>query len=201
MGRHEMGTSYETLLVAAAFTATVEAARNTPGAAVVVPVATDRVAVIPRENSYGVADLPPLAVTLSATLCRPVLAMYVFDSDVVQCVVYQDGNAVHRYVSDQAMTVEWFEDDDGEFKPVIDGVVYPQNHVIPEGPLGADADAFVSFAVEPPDLDRIGAALRGEIDLGDAPRLMAERQHWEIRLSRHECGWVEEMKTVGAVAG
>jgi hypothetical protein len=106
--------------------------------------------------------------------------MDVFDSDVVQCVVYQDGNAVHRYVSDQAMTVEMFEDDDGEFKPMIDGVVYPTDHVLPEGPLGADADAFVSFAMEPPDLDRIGAALRGEIDLGGAPRLMAERQHRAI---------------------
>jgi hypothetical protein len=189
-----MGTSYETMLVAAEFKATVRAVRDTPSAAVVVPVAAERVAVVPREKSYGVADLHPLAATLSARLRRPVLAMYVFDSDVVQCVVYQNGDAVHRYVSDQAMTVEWFEDDDGEFKPMIDGVVYPPDHVIPKGPLGADADAFVPFAVEPPDLDRIGAALRGEIELGDAPYLMAEQQHWEIMAA---LGLSPESLTIG----
>jgi hypothetical protein len=175
-----VGTSYETLLVAAEFEATLAAVRETSRAALVVPVAASRVAVVPRENASGVANLHSLAVRLSATLHRPVLATYVFDSDVVQCVVYRDGASVHRYVSDQAMLVQWFEDDDGQFKPMIDGVVYPADHVLPSGALGAEPDAFVPFAVQPADPDRIGAALRGEVDHSDLPFLMAERQHREI---------------------
>ena len=164
-----MGTSYETVLVAADFTATVEAVRAARGEAVVVPVAFERVAVIPRD-----ADLARVGESLSARLRRPVLTTDVFDSDVVRCVVFENGNAVHHYVSDQAMTVEMFEDDDGEFKPIIDGVVFPADHVIPEGPLGADAAAFVPFAVGTPDLVRIGAALRCELGV---PNFLAEPHH------------------------
>jgi hypothetical protein len=175
-----MGTSYETMLVAADFTATLEAVRDVAGAAIVVPVAAGRVAVVPRENEDGVAPVHALAERLSAVLRRPVLAVDVVDSDFVQYVVYRDGDVVHEYVSDEASTVEMFEDDDGEFRPMIGSVVYPVGHVVPDGPVGADAEAFSSFAVGRPDLDRIGAALRGEVDPGDAPHLMAERQHRAI---------------------
>ena len=41
------------------------------------------------------------------------------------------------------MAVEMFEDDDGDFKPMIDGVVYPADHPIPTGPLGDDATRFL----------------------------------------------------------
>jgi hypothetical protein len=106
--------------------------------------------------------------------------MYVFDSDLVRCYVIRDGETVHTYISDAEMLVETFEDDDGQFHPMIDNVVYPVDFEIPEGPIGEDPAAFAPFAAGPPDLDAIGAALRGENDEGAAPYLMAEDQHWAI---------------------
>jgi hypothetical protein len=175
-----MGTSYETMLVAADLPAVVDAVSATGRSAILMPVADERIAVIPREKSNGVAELPSLATAISTQLGRPVLTSLVFDSDVIECVVYQDGQPVHRYLSDQDMTVEMFEDDDGEFKPVIDGVVYPADHPIPTGPLGDDATRFLPFVVGTPDLDRLGAALRGEVDREERHPLMAERQHRAI---------------------
>ncbi|WP_422742685.1 hypothetical protein ACN27B_30095 [Micromonospora sp. WMMD754] len=166
-----MGTSYETVLVAAEFTAVVEAVTATGRRALVVPVVDDRVAVIPREGAFGVAELRPIATLVGKRLACPVLTSAVFDSDVVQCCVFHDGVLTHRYVSDLAMIVEWFEDDDGEFKPRLDGKVLPPGQ-LPEGPLGDDAAAFAPFAVGAPHLDGITAALRN----ADGDRF-AEGQH------------------------
>ena len=172
-----MGTSYETLLVAAAFDAVVDAVAATGPTAIVVPLAEERVAVLPRERIY-VAEVEPLAVALSGQLRCPALTSVVFDSNVVFCDVYRDGEWVHGYVSRREMTAEWFEDVDGTFKLRFEGNVYPADWSVPEGPQGDDPAAFVGFAVGPPDLDRIGAALRG-----DGPtdgKLWAEEQHRAI---------------------
>jgi hypothetical protein len=117
---------------------------------------------------------------LSGRLGRPVLTSLVFDSDLVECLVYQHGQPVHRYLSDQEMTVEMFEDDDGQFKPMIDGVVYPADHPIPTDPLGDDATEFLPFVAGTLDLDRLGAALRGDKNLEGRPYFMAEHQHQAI---------------------
>ncbi|MEV4278881.1 hypothetical protein [Actinoplanes xinjiangensis] len=177
-----MGTSYQTILVAAEFAATVQAVQGTGARAIVVPVAAERVAVIPEEGDWDVADLGPLAEDLSAALSRPVLATYVVDSDFVDCHVYRGGAPVHRYVSDQSMLVEWFEGDDGVIRPGIGGVAFPPGHALPEGALGADADAFAPFATAEPDLARIGAALRGQVapDRDRIRRQFAEAQHTAI---------------------
>ncbi|MEU9826266.1 hypothetical protein [Micromonospora chersina] len=172
-----MGTSYETILVTAEFVAVVEAVNETGRSALIVPVAKDRVAVIPREDAFGVAELPPIAALVSRRLSCPVLTSVVFDSDVVQCCVFQDGGEVHRYVSDLAMAVEWFEDDDGQFKPRLDGKVLAPDQ-LPEGPLGDDAAAFAPFSVGAPNLDGIAAALRN----ADGDRF-AEEQHVAIMTS------------------
>jgi hypothetical protein len=52
-----VGTSYESMLVAAEFPAVVAAVTATGREAIVIPVADRRVAVVPREDSYDVADL------------------------------------------------------------------------------------------------------------------------------------------------
>jgi hypothetical protein len=164
--------------VAAGFEAVAEAVVGTGYAAIVVPVADERVAVVPRETPYGGADLEPLALALSQRLRCPVLASWVFDSDVVWCDVYRDGERVHGYVSRQEMTAEWFEDRDGTFKLRFDGKVYPADHPVPEGPRGHDPAAFTCFAVGVADVDRIAAALRGDIRTEGS--LLAEDQHWAI---------------------
>jgi hypothetical protein len=180
MSEVQVGTSYETMLAVGDLPAVVDAVTAIGRSAIVVPVADERVAVIPREKSNGVAELPSLAAAISTRLGRPVLTSLVFDSDLIECFVYQDGQPVHRYLSDQDMMVEMFEDDDGKFKPMIDGVVYPADHQIPTGPLGDDATRFLPFVVGAPDLDRLGAALRGDIDLEGQHPFMAERQHRAI---------------------
>jgi hypothetical protein len=175
-----MGSTYETLLVAADLDATVDALRNAGITAVVVPLADERVAVLPEEGERDSAPVRSIGADLSVRLGRPTLAMYVFDSDLVRCYVISDGETVHTYISDAEMLVEMFEDDDGRFHPMIDNVVYPVDFEIPEGPIGDDPAAFAPFAAGPPDLDAVGTALRGVNDEDDAPYLMAEDQHWAI---------------------
>ncbi len=172
-----MGSTYETLLVAADFDATVDALCDAGVVAVVVPLADKRVAVLPEEGEWDTAPVRSIGAELSVSLGCPALAMYVFDSDLVRCYVIRDGETVHTYISDAAMLVEWTEDDDGQFCPMIGDVVHPADFEIPQGPIGDDPAAFAPFAAGPPDLDAIGAALRDE---GDHAYVMAEVQHWEI---------------------
>ncbi|WP_433612042.1 hypothetical protein ACQP2P_00120 [Dactylosporangium sp. CA-139114] len=169
-----MGTSYETVLVAAEFDDVVGVVRATGRAALVVPVVAGRVAVIPREEDWGGALLKPVALPVSQMLHCPVLTCEVFDSDVVLCSVYEDGRPTHRYVSELEMIVEWFEDSDGEFKARLDGKVLPPDQ-LPKGALGADAAAFAPFAVGDADLGAIDAALRN-VDGSSS----AEEQHEAI---------------------
>ncbi|MCU7727325.1 hypothetical protein ODJ79_26645 [Actinoplanes sp. KI2] len=172
-----MGSTYETLLVAADFDATVDALRHAGVTAVVVPLADERVAVVPKEGDWDTAPVRSIGANLSLRLGCPTLAMCVFDSDLVRCYVIRDGETVHTYISDAEMLVEAFEDEDGQFHPMIDNVVYPVDFKIPAGPIGDDPAAFAPFAAGPPDLDAVGAALRDE---GVAPYMMAEVQHWAI---------------------
>jgi len=60
----------------------------------------------------------------------------------------------------------------------FDGQVYPADHPIPKGPRGHDPAAFACFDVATADLDRIGAALRGEVPTDGA--VWAEEQHRAI---------------------
>ncbi|GAB3854324.1 hypothetical protein ACFPIJ_61110 [Dactylosporangium cerinum] len=173
-----MGTSYETILVAAGFAAVVEAVTAGGLPAVVIPIVEDRVAVLPHTDRYGVAEVRPIAVAVSERLRCPVLTSMVFDSDVITCWVYHDGRPTHRYVSDLAMIIEPFEDDDGVFRSQLDGRVIPDGEPLPSGPLGADPTAFTPFAVGAPDLDRIVAALLGSRDRDG--HVWAEWQHQAI---------------------
>src|SRR4030081_2768510 len=88
---------------------------------------------------------------------------------------FRDGRVTHEYVSDQAMLVDWFIDDDDTTKFRLDGLEYPGDAPYPRGPRGADAAMLARFGVGQVDLDRLGAALRGEFDGGAS--LYAEFQH------------------------
>lgn len=142
-----------------------------------VPASPDRVALLPRGGDWDVADVGTLAKRLSAPGALMV-TNEVVDSDVVVITVHQGGQAVHRYVSDQTMLVDWLIDDDGDTKFRMDGVVYPADAEYPTGPSGADPQVLAPFGVGVVDLERLGAVLRGEI--GETGRLRAEGQHWTI---------------------
>lgn len=175
-----MGSSYETLLVAADLDATVDALRDAGVTAVVVPLTEERVAVLPDEGDRDSAPVVSIGADLSVRLGRPTLATYVFDSVLVRCHVIHEGMATHTYTSHAEMLVEMFEDEDGQFHPMIDDVVYPVDFEIPQGPIGDDPAAFSPFAGGRPDLNAVGDALRAEIDGRKAPHLTGEDQHRAI---------------------
>jgi hypothetical protein len=172
-----MGSTYQTLLVAADFDATVDALCDAGVVGIVVPLAEKRVAVLPEESERDVAPVCSIGTELSVSLGCPTLAMAVFDSDLLRCYVIRDGEIVHQYVNDLEMVVESFEDEDGNFHPMIDGVVHPVDFEVLKGPVGDDPAAFAPFAVGPPDLDAIAAALRAD---GTSAYVMAEVQHQEL---------------------
>ncbi|MDG6109886.1 hypothetical protein Daura_19265 [Dactylosporangium aurantiacum] len=141
----------------------------------VVRAAAGRVAVLPREEADGQADAEALAGALSATLRTPVLSSAVVDSDVVFMTVYRDGDRVHEYVSERAMLVDWFIDDDGAPGFRLGGVEYPADAQYPTGPGGAEPGVFAPLGAGPVDLDRLRVTLRGEF--GADGKVFAEFQH------------------------
>lgn len=169
-----MGTSYQTLLVAADLARTRSVLAAAGAEAWLVPAGPDRMAVLPREGDHDYVNTPELAKTVSSAGC-PAVSNEVHDSDVVTMQAFRDGQSVHRYVSDQSMLVDWFIDDDGSTRFRIDDVEYPADAPDPQGPLGADPLALAPFGVDPVDLERLGAALRGEFE-GRGP-VFAEFQH------------------------
>lgn len=174
-----MGTSYQTVLASgepAAIRAALEEAR---WESYLAPAGPGRWAVVPREEN-GYADTDVLAGFLSKRTGCPAVSFVIFDSDVMSASIFTEGREVHGYVSDRSF-VDVFRDDDGtEYLAGFDGTRYPAGSTPPTGPGGADPAAFAPLGVGEVDPARLGAALRGEVPLDGAPRLFAERQHWEI---------------------
>ncbi|WP_144126240.1 hypothetical protein [Catellatospora sichuanensis] len=170
-----MGTSYQNLLLIGEMAPLEKVVAMAATDGWLLPAGPGRVALLPREGDLDVADVAAPAKRLSAALGTPVLTNEVIDSDAVIMTVYQDGRAVHRYVSDEAMLVDWFIDDDGRAMFRIGEVEYPADAAHPTGPSGADPQVFAPFGVGAVDRERLAAVLRGET--GDAERLRAEEQH------------------------
>ncbi|MET7403789.1 hypothetical protein ABZS66_61000 [Dactylosporangium sp. NPDC005572] len=147
-----MGTTYETILVAAPLDA-VEAAIWAAGRdATVRQIAGERILVDTEDRPRG------LAMDITERTGRPAFTTFVFDSDVVECRMYAGGARVHRYVSDIGMLVETFEDEDGVFRSVLDGRVLADGES-PSGPIGADPLWFMPFAIGEVDPEDVRAAL------------------------------------------
>jgi hypothetical protein len=173
-----VGTSYQTLLVIGELSAVRDALAAAGVDGLVMPAGTGRTAVIPKEGAHGYVDPAAMARRVSGQAGFPALSNEVSDSDVVLMNTFRDGRRTHEYVSDQGMLVDWFIDDDGTTKFRIGDVEFPADAPHPDGPLGADAAMLAPFGLGPVDLDRLGAALRGEI--GGGKRLSAETQHGAI---------------------
>jgi hypothetical protein len=169
-----VGTSYQTLLVIAE-PATLRSAAHELGVdGWLVSTGPQRSAILPREGDGDYVDVRRLAKLLSSKV-GPALSNEVVDSDAVVMAAYRDGRLVHEYVSDQAMLVDWFIDDDGRSRFRIGDREYPADSPTPRGPAGADPGALAPYGIAPVDLDRLGAALRGEF-AGAGP-VFAEFQH------------------------
>ncbi|GIF99082.1 hypothetical protein [Catellatospora citrea] len=170
-----MGISYQNLLLIGEMSQVRQAVTAAGADGWLVPAGPGRVALLPREGRCDVADVAVPAERLSTALGTPVLTNELIDSDVVVMTVYQDGRAVHRYVSDEAMLVDWFIDDDGVAMFRIGDVEYPADAAHPTGPSGADPQALARFGVGATDRARLAAVLRGESGHGE--RLRADEQH------------------------
>ncbi|WP_229400137.1 hypothetical protein [Micromonospora okii] len=177
-----MGTSYQSILALGEL-ATVRAAVADAGReAYVTAVGPERWAVVPREeDEIGYAEVDSLAELISVATGEPAATFEVFDSDVMSATVYVAGEPAHQYVSDRSWVTQYWDDDDNEFWAGFDGTLHPVDGPLPPpGPSGADPAAFAALGVGEVDPHRLGAALRGEVPLDDAPRLFAECQHAEI---------------------
>jgi hypothetical protein len=170
-----MGTSYQTLVVVGAVTAVKDAFAEAGIDGLVLAAGPGRTAVIPREGQHDYVNPARLAELVSARAGFAALSNDVSDSDVVLMHAFRNGRMVHEYISDQAMLVDWFIDDDGTTKFRMGGVEYPADAPHPRGPRGADPAALAPFGVDPIDPGRLGAALRGEFD--GTGRVYAEFQH------------------------
>ncbi|CAG6396911.1 hypothetical protein NMG29_38440 [Streptomyces cocklensis] len=175
-----MGSSYEGVLVAAGVDQVRAALIRAEVTAIVAPVGLERTALLPREGAYNVADVDDLGCYLSGTCGFSVLAHSLYDSDLLSLYVYRGGECVHEYQSEMAYLGTPFEDDDGEMKVELGGVLYdPDDESLPSGPCGADPEAFASFGTGDVDLDRLGALLRGE-GLDKDEQMFAESRHWAV---------------------
>ncbi|MEV6925638.1 hypothetical protein AB0M46_14215 [Dactylosporangium sp. NPDC051485] len=170
-----MGTSYQNLMVVGDLADVVGALADLGADAWVLPAASGRAAVLPREGPHNHADADGLARAISATLHTAAMSNVVFDSDVVLINIYRNGNRVHEYVSEREMLVDWFIDENDEPKFRLGGVEYPADAEYPKGPGGANPQIFAPLGVGPMDLDRLGATLRG--DFGTDGQVFAEFQH------------------------
>ncbi len=156
-----MGTSYQTLLVIAEPATLRSAAHELGVGGWLVAAGPQRSAILPREGDDDYVDVRRLAKLLS-TKVGPALSNEAVDSDAVVMAAYRDGRLVHEYVSDQAMLVDWFIDDDGRSRFRLGDREYPADAPTPRGPAGADPHTLAPYGIAPVDLDRLGAALHGE---------------------------------------
>ncbi|MFF3868554.1 hypothetical protein [Micromonospora sp. NPDC001898] len=177
-----MGTSYQSILAVGELAAVRAAVGDAGREAYVTAVGSRRWAVVPREEEEsGYAEVDDLAELISTVTGEPAVAFDVFDSSVMSATVYAAGELAHGYVSDRSWVTEYWDDDDNEFWAGFDGTLHPVDGPLPSpGPSGADPAAFVALGVGEVDAERLGAALRGDVPLDDAPRLYAECQHTEI---------------------
>src|SRR5262245_3450593 len=134
----------------------------------VVSAGAGRTAIIPREDERGHVDLAQLVEIVSADAGFATLTNEVIDSKFVVMRGFQHGRLTPDYVSDRLSLAEWLN---GR-RPAgqrADG------DPSPSGPQGDEPAAFAPFGVDPIDLDRLGAALRG--DFGGRTPGYAEFQH------------------------
>ncbi|WP_091672672.1 hypothetical protein [Micromonospora auratinigra] len=164
-----MGSSYQTVLVAAELAEVRAGVAESGQPCVIVPVAAGRWAVVPEQRD-GYAETDELARLVSRAASAVAASFVVFDSDVIVAVLYRGGRSYHDYLSDQAYLMEMWDDDDNEYLVDLLGRPYPPGAEPPTGAHGADADAFAPLGVAPVDRVALAAALAG-------PYAMAEEQH------------------------
>ncbi|KOU68921.1 hypothetical protein ADK57_15050 [Streptomyces sp. MMG1533] len=121
-------------------------------------------------------DVVRLAGPLSRLLGAPTLSAYVYDSDVLDMRVFQDGELRHCYDSFPGYFDEVETDEDGNPVGGADGA-YPE-------PVGADPEPFLPLAAGPVDRAMLGSVLRRtplDPEDGEGGRyVFADDQHYDV---------------------
>lgn len=176
-----MGTSYQTILASGGLAEIRTVLTDVDTEAYVTEVGERRWAVVPREDEESCyAEVDDLAQLITLRTREPAVTFNVFDSDVMTATLHVDGQEAHCYLSDRGWVSEYWDDDDNEVLAGFDGTIYPLDAPPQPGPSGADPAVFAPLGVGTVDIAALGAALRGEVPLDDAPRLFAECQHRAI---------------------
>ncbi|MGV9556680.1 hypothetical protein [Streptomyces sp. NPDC003401] len=168
-----MGTSYGNVLVARPCEEAVPLPAGEGLSGYALPVGPGHTVVCPDpETSFD-----EIAERASRLLAAPVVGTYVFDSDVVVMLVFEDGALRLAYDSRPGYFDEPETDEDGNpLTPVDDGEC--------PAPEGVDPDAFPPPAAGPVDRAAPESALRGvplDPDDGDDGRyVFAEAQHHDV---------------------
>ncbi|MFI0937446.1 hypothetical protein [Streptomyces sp. NPDC021020] len=176
-----MGTSYEGVLVVAGVEPVRAALARAEVTAIVAPVGVERTAILPCEGAHNVAEVDDLARYLSGTCGFSVLVHTLYDSDLLSLYVYRGGDCVHEYQSEMAYLGTSFEDEDGEMKVELGGVLYASDdESLPTGPCGADPEVFSAFGTGHVDHGQLGALLRCEGLDDEGACMYAQGLHWAV---------------------
>ncbi|GAA0954567.1 hypothetical protein [Virgisporangium aurantiacum] len=159
-----MGTSYQTVVVAASIESVRCALEADQVEALLVPAGPDRTAVLPSEGDHDFVDPGSVAEALSADLKVDALAQVVFDSDLIFLDLYRGGERIFEYVSDPAMRAS------------LDGEPAPPPSADPAGDAAFAAAALAPLGVGQVDLAMLAATLRTDQD----GWVFAEAWHAEI---------------------
>jgi hypothetical protein len=139
------------------------------------PVGPGHTAIYPDPDTSA----PDLAGALSKLLGAPAVGTYVFDSDVLVMLVFEDGELRLDYDSCPGYFDEPETDDDGDPLTPVD----EDDFAFPE-PVGVDPDAFLPLAAGPVDRAALESALRGvpldPEDGEDGRYVFANAQHYDV---------------------
>ncbi|MGC1211063.1 hypothetical protein [Micromonospora sp. IBHARD004] len=190
-----MGSSYQTILATGNLVDVRAAVSASQQAAVIIPVAEDRWAVVPLQEDGVYAETENLAKLLSLAQGSVAASFDVFDSDVIVATLFRDGRSYHEYLSDQAYLVETWDDDDNEILFDLLGRPYPPGASPPSGAYGADPAAFAALGVGLVDESELGVAL-------SRSGLRADEQHHAILHALHlDCGPLTMSSKEAAASG
>ncbi|CAM5652195.1 hypothetical protein [Streptomyces aurantiogriseus] len=168
-----MGTFYGNVLVGRRCEEVVPLLADADITAYALPVGPAHTAIHPDPETSA----PDLAGPLSKLLGAPTVGTYVFDSDVLVMLVFEDGALRLHYDSWPGYFEEPETDENGDPRALEEEYEFPE-------PVGVDPDAFLPFAAGPVDRAALESALRGtplDPEDGDDGRyVFANAQHYDV---------------------
>ncbi|WP_425245829.1 hypothetical protein [Streptomyces sp. NEAU-NA10] len=168
-----MGTFYGNVLVARRCEEVVPLLEGADIRGYALPVGPAHTVICPDPDTTA----PDLAAPLSKLLGAPTVGTYLFDSDVLVMLVFEDGALRLDYDSCPGYFDDPGLDENGNAPALEEEYEFPE-------PVGVDPDAFLPFAAGPVDRAALESALRGipldPEDGEDGRYVFANAQHYDV---------------------